>query len=90
MRPATTETFLPEVLSNSASIGPLAANERSDFGAIACPMLIMPISYFRSSPQRAISILLFRARFPVNAATTPERLEYFQIEAILNCCLKAF
>jgi len=50
----------------------------------------MFIFIFAHPHNERFRILLFRARFPVNAAATPTLLEYFQIEAILICCLKVF
>jgi hypothetical protein len=46
--------------------------------------------FFAHPHNERFRILLSGAGFPVNATATPEQLEYFQIEAILSCCLKLF
>jgi hypothetical protein len=72
-----------------------AANERSDRGATACPIFYTPhdLKFFliaHSHRKRAMRVFVSSEKFRVNAAATPETLEYFQIKAILKCRLKAF
>jgi len=78
IRPATAETFRPELLSNFSSTELIVAIERNDLGAFASPIPFAPLNSIpirsRDSFAASDKVLVSGEKIGVNAITMQRRL----------------